>query len=77
MGEVQNFCLKSCYRTINNNFYKYDSKNCPKKYNIDYFGYAVNLEFKFKLNFDHQNLMRRGCQKQKKKSKFKKNRVKI
>ena len=23
-----------------------------KKYNIDYFGYAVNLEFKFKLNFD-------------------------
>ena len=28
------------------------AKNCPKKYNIDYFGYAVNLEFKFKLNFD-------------------------
>jgi len=27
-------------------------KNCPKKYNIDYFGYAVNLEFKLKLNFD-------------------------
>jgi len=27
-------------------------KNWPKKYNIDYFGYAVNLEFKFKLNFD-------------------------
>ena len=24
-------------------------KNWPKKYNIDYFGYAVNLEFKFKL----------------------------
>ena len=23
-----------------------------KKYNIDYFGYAVNSEFKFKLNFD-------------------------
>jgi len=36
-------------------------KNWPKKYNIDYFGYAVNLEFKFKLNFE------------KKKSKFKKN----
>ncbi len=28
------------------------AKNWPKKYNIDYFGYAVNLEFKFKLNFD-------------------------
>jgi hypothetical protein len=24
----------------------------PKKYDIDYFGYEVNLEFKFKLNFD-------------------------
>jgi len=24
----------------------------PKKYNIDYFGYAVNLELKFKLNLD-------------------------
>ena len=30
------------------------AKNCPKKYNIDYFGYAVNLEFKFKLNFDQE-----------------------
>jgi len=30
------------------------AKNCPKKYNIDYFGYAVNLEFKFKLNFDKE-----------------------
>ena len=29
-------------------------KNCPKKYNIDYFGYTVNLEFKFKLNFDQE-----------------------
>ena len=27
-------------------------KNCPKKYNIDYFGYAANLVAKFKLNFD-------------------------
>jgi hypothetical protein len=27
-------------------------KNCPKKYNIDYFGYAANLVVKFKLNFD-------------------------
>ncbi len=26
-------------------------KNWPKKYNIDYFGYA---EFKFKLNFDQE-----------------------
>jgi len=42
-------------------------KNCPKKYNIDYFGYAVNLEFKFKLNFDQK----RGS-KIKKKSKLKK-----
>ncbi len=72
MGEVQNFCLKSCYRTINNNFYKYDSKNFPKKYNIDYFGYAVNLEFKFKLNFDQE----RGSKKKKSKN-SKKNRVKI
>ena len=29
-------------------------ENWPKKYNIDYFGYAVNLEFKFKLNFDEE-----------------------
>ncbi len=46
-------------------------KKLAKKYNIDYFGYAVSFEFKFKLNFDQK----RG-QKQKKKSKFK-NRVKI
>ena len=73
MGEVQNFCLKSCYRTINNNFYKYDSKNCPKKYNIDYFGYAVNLEFKFKLNFDQE----RGSKIEKKVKIPKKDRVKF
>ena len=29
-------------------------KKLSKKYNIDYFGYAVNLEFKFKLNFDEE-----------------------
>jgi len=29
-------------------------KNCPKKYNIDYFGYAGNLEVKLKLNFDEE-----------------------
>ena len=29
-------------------------KNCPNKYNIDYFGYAANLEVKFKLNFDEE-----------------------
>ena len=29
-------------------------KNCPKNYNIDYFGYAANLEVKFKLNFDEE-----------------------
>jgi len=29
-------------------------QNCQKKFNIDYFGYAVNLEFKFKLNFDQE-----------------------
>jgi len=29
-------------------------KKCPKKYNIDYFGYAVNLEFKFKFKFDKE-----------------------
>jgi len=41
--------------------------NCPKKYNIDYFRYAANLEVKFKLNFDEE----RGS-KIKKKSKFQK-----
>jgi len=30
------------------------AKKCPKKYNIDYFGYAANLEVKFKLNFDEE-----------------------
>ena len=30
------------------------AKNCPKKYNIDYFGHAANLEVKFKLNFDEE-----------------------
>jgi len=30
------------------------TKKWPKKYNIDYFGNAVNLEFKFKLNFDEE-----------------------
>jgi len=30
------------------------AKNCPKKYIIGYFGYAVNLEFIFKLNFDEE-----------------------
>jgi hypothetical protein len=30
------------------------AKSWPKTYNIDYFGYAVNLEFKFKLNFDEE-----------------------
>jgi hypothetical protein len=29
-------------------------KLVKKKYNIDYFGYAVNLEFKLKLNFDQE-----------------------
>ncbi len=43
-------------------------KNCPKKYNIDYFGYAANLEVKFKLNFDEE----RGSKIEKKKSKFQK-----
>ena len=28
------------------------AKNCPKKYNIDYFGYVANLEVK--LNFDEE-----------------------
>jgi len=28
------------------------AENWPKKYNIDYFGLAVNLEFKIKLHFD-------------------------
>ena len=46
------------------------AKNQPKKYNIDYFGQAVNLEFKFKLNFDKE-----GVSKIEKKN-FKKNRVK-
>ena len=41
------------------------SDNWPKKYNINYFGYAVNLEFKFKLDFDQERES-----KIKKKSKF-------
>jgi hypothetical protein len=49
------------------------AKNCSKKYNIDYFGYAANLEVKFKLNFDEE----RGSKiEKKKKSNSKKNRVK-
>jgi len=32
------------------------AKNCPKKYNIDYFGYAADLEVKFKLNFDEERV---------------------
>ena len=46
--------------------------NCPKKYNIDYFGYAANLEVKFKLNFDEE----RGSKIEKKVKIPKKNRVK-
>ena len=30
------------------------AKNCPKIYNMDYFGYAANLEVKFKLNFNEE-----------------------
>ena len=33
-------------------------KNQPKKYNIDYFGQAVNLEFKYKLNFDQGGVLK-------------------
>jgi len=29
-------------------------KKLFKKYNIDYFGYAANLEVKFKLSFDEE-----------------------
>ncbi len=32
------------------------AKNCSKKYNIDYFGYAANLEVKFKLNIDEERV---------------------
>ncbi len=35
------------------------AKKCPKKYNIDYFGYAANLEVKFKLNFDEERVKNR------------------
>ena len=41
------------------------AKNWPKKFNIDYCGYAANLEFKFKLNFDEK-----GGSKFKKKSSY-------
>jgi len=41
-------------------------KKLSKKYNIDYFGYAVNLEFKFKLNFDEDG----GGDKNRKKNKI-------
>jgi len=30
------------------------AQNWPKKYNIDYFECAVNLEYKFKLKFDQE-----------------------
>ena len=30
------------------------AKNCPKKFDIDCFGYAADLEVKFKLNFDEE-----------------------
>ena len=30
------------------------AKNYPKKYNIDNFGHAANLEVKFILNFDEE-----------------------
>ena len=30
------------------------AKKLFKKYNTDYFGYAVNLEFKFEFNFDEE-----------------------
>ena len=50
-------------------------KNCPKKYNIDYFGYAVNLGFKFKLNFDEEGGDEEG--QNRKKVKIKKKQVKI
>jgi hypothetical protein len=31
-------------------------KGGPKNYNIDYFEYVVNLEFKFKLNFGEEGV---------------------
>jgi len=37
------------------------AKNCPKKYNIDYFGHAANLEVKFKLNFDEERGSKDNC----------------
>ena len=46
------------------------AKNWQKKYNIDYFGFAVSLEFKLKLNFDEVGgskieekvkIQKRGC----------------
>ena len=40
-------------------------KKLAKKYNIDYFGYAVSFEFKFKLNFDQE----RGSKIEKKRQK--------
>jgi len=46
------------------------AKYSPKKYNIDYFGYAANLEVKFKLNFYEESKI------EKKSQNSKKNRVK-
>ena len=48
------------------------AKNCPNKYNIDYSGYAADLEVKFKMNFDEE----RGLKIEKKSQNSKKNRVK-
>ena len=36
----------------------HNPKKQPKKYNIDYFGQAVNLEFKYKLNFDQGGVLK-------------------
>ena len=49
-------------------------KSWLKKYIIHYFGYAVNLEFKLKLNFDEERTTKieKKIQKNVKKSKFKK-----
>ncbi len=44
-----------------------------KKHNIDYFWYAVNFEFKFKLNFDEE----RGSKIEKKSKLKKKNELKL
>ena len=54
--------FRKCYNKPRGDFFEFpgtyaggeEGKKTVQKYNIDYFGYAANLEVKFKLNFDEE-----------------------